>query len=107
MSESKIRYSTSFVPENEIIRNVKFIHNIMFIRYYYNTIIPTRYFVSENGIVFSEIIRDFIKPNKKNYLRLYVRINDKLKVVYRTPKSLAKQTFEHVNTLLNTNKKSK
>ena len=106
--KKQIRYCSSYIPENEIIHNTMYIDGELFVRYYHQKIVPTRYFFSNSGKVYSEIIRTFIEPEKKRFkgkdgnfyesdikiIRMYIRINDKTKRVGRKLESI-------INTLFN------
>lgn len=107
--KNKIRhYCSSFIPENEIIHNTMYLDGELFIRYYHQNIIPTRYFFSVSGKIYSEITRNFIEPqnywfntkNGKSYesdvkgIRMYIRINDKVKRVTRKLESIIDTLFK-------------
>ena len=71
----------SKIEENEIIEDIYFINDTEFVRYYHHNIIPTRYFVSRNGDVYSEISNTILMPNLtiKGYHKVNIFINNKKK----------------------------
>jgi len=110
MVKSQIRYASSYIAENEVVHDTKFIKKEMYVRYYHDKIIPTRYFISRSGKVWSEIVRDFITPHylyrndnygntiksKGKYVRLYIRINGQRKNVTRNLNRIIEDTFDHL-----------
>ena len=113
MVKSQIRYTSSYIAENEIIHDTKFIGEEMYVRCYYNDIIPTRYLISRSGKIWSEVIRDFLNPHylyktdkygneiksKGKYIGLYVRINGQSKIICRSVNRLIETTFNNLKKL--------
>ena len=72
------------ISDEEILENVIYIDNKEFRRYYHHGKKPTRYFISNDGLVFTEISNLIMSPstNKGGYFTIGMRFKNKGKPKY-------------------------
>lgn len=72
------------IHPNEILDNRVYVNGVEFTRYYHNDRIPTRYFASRDGKIYSEISNIIMKPthNAGGYQVLGLRFKNKGKPKY-------------------------
>ena len=75
--------SSSKIKDNEILEDVIYVNDAEFKRYYHNNKIPTMYFASYDGRVFSGVSNTILKPGitMKGYEKYGIFINGKIKPV--------------------------
>lgn len=75
---------SSEIKDNEILVDRIFIDDELFIRYYHHNTIPTRYFASKKGKIYSEITDVIMKPGNTTggYKFVGIKINPKKKPKY-------------------------